>query len=111
MIGEPSAVTERRDTCAVPKSQQFPLSKPIYMSDILCSWDHRSYPLACKRKENARVKSTVRWRLIDFVEAVRDYVAINALRISTPSYNQSEVATAIQNKNVRSPVKHPATEG
>ena len=93
-------------------SQQFRLSKPIYIdSDILCSWDHRSYPLARKRKENARVKSTVRWASIDFVEAIRDYVPIDALRISTPSHNQSEVATAIQNKNVRSPVKHPATEG
>ena len=46
-----------------------PTVKTNLYSDILCSWDHRSYPLVCKRKENARVKSAVQWGLIDLVEA------------------------------------------
>lgn len=58
-----------------------PAVKTNLFGDILCSWDHRSYPLVCKRKENARVKSAVQWGLIDFVEAVRDYLPIKAYRL------------------------------
>ena len=110
MIGEPSAVTERRDYVCRTDSQQFPLSKPICLA-ILFLIDSPELPIDCKRKESARGNSAVCWPLIAFVEAVQDEVPIKAYRSVPPRYNQSEVATAIQNKNVRSPVKHPASEG
>jgi hypothetical protein len=62
-----------------------------------CVWQyssssiHRSYPIFCKRKENARVKFAVRWRSVDFVEVARDYVALKTYG-SVPRRTIKEVA-------------------
>ena len=77
--------------------------------------------MARKRKQNARVKSAVSWRLIDFVETVRDSVPIKSYgsvpcRTSKGSCHPKTVWTngrqiaVIQNKNLRSPVEHTAPE-
>ena len=77
--------------------------------------------VAYKRKENARVKSAVRWPLIGFVEAVRDYAPIKSYGsvrrrtskgschpklLDKPSSHRND-----SNKNLRFAVKHPAIEG
>jgi hypothetical protein len=52
-----------------------PATKTKSVCDILAHWVHRSYPIGCKRKENARVESAVPWRSIDFAEKATELLS------------------------------------